>query len=64
MFFLAIFNVQFEYKIYLKIWKSKMADASDVIYMVMVAIKNQLDITWFKLIESTEKAHSMSQISS
>ena len=31
----------------LKIWISKMAATCDVIYLTIVALKNQLDNTWF-----------------
>ena len=37
--FLTIFSVQFEYEKIMKIWKAKMAAASDVIYMVVLDMK-------------------------
>ena len=41
-----------------------MAAACDVIYLTIVAMENQLDTTWFHLIESKNEACYMYQISS
>ena len=46
----------------LKILKSKMAAACDVIYLTIS--KYQLDTTWFRFIESTNEACYVNQISS
>ena len=48
----------------LKIWKSKMAAACDVNLFDYCCHGNQLDTTWFYLIESTNEACYMYQISS
>ena len=48
----------------LKIWKSKMVAASDVIYLTYCCHGNQLDTMWFRLFESTNEACYMYQISS
>ena len=39
-----------------------MAADCDVIYLTIVAMKKQLDTTWFRLIESTNESYYMCHI--
>ena len=65
MLFSRQFEIQkWKFEQNLKIWKSKMAVACDVILFGYCYHGNQLDTTWFRLIESTNETWYMYQISS
>ena len=69
MLFSRHFEVQkFKFEQNLKTSNSRMAGVCDVIYLTIVSNtmdhENQLDTTWFRLIESTNEVYYMYQISS
>ena len=61
MLFFHYLNLNLKKK--LKIWKSKMAAASDIIMLLWLLWK-PIKQKWFQLFESKKNAHYMCQISS